>query len=1075
MTALRTRIIAYLVCVSMCLLPALPAFSQVLNEDFNTVTESGGGPFHSGPGLQLTNDWDDGLAGENAFAGTAGNARFSQVSALGLATGGVNGTGAGRIQVGGVSYDLLNETLDAVTGTGGGAFLVGDGNPNTFNFTLNWDDGVSGEGAFGGTADGAILNGQMAAQGLTSGGVSGGAGEISVTNVNLAGSGTWFAGLQWEIGPFPGASALANPSFEGGGVGFGIPNWGTFGNVFTEDDFPRTGIRVAKMFGTFPGNSGFFQDLPAQAGQTWELDAWARHNAGDALSGTGNTVTMTIEFRDASSTVLLTSAPATILSGSFTTNVWHDVTPVQLTAPANTTTARAVFTFVQSGTQGGAGFIDDVSFTIVGGPNPVDPSNFSLTAAVKGTANGGAGEMLGNFQLRIEDADGDRLIFHGLANSGFQPIGGQLSTAVEADANGTPTPGAFDPNSPGFTVVIAFDNDAAMPWGTGGKLTVDNLVLSNSLSDGSAWFAGLFWDQLTATITDPSTWTLTADVLGGTIGGNYALRLEAFKLLQSGIDESFETATGVGGDILLDGPAIDGGATFGFTNNYDEGLTEGGAFGGVFGLIDTQLGPIIAAEAITSGGNPGKAARIRVENMVVGPGGGWFAGLDWGGQLLASTDLSQVTLMAEIRGTVPMSGGFLGDYELRLEDSEGDRLYFPMTATGGWQIVGGPLSGAVEGPALDGTGDGNFDLDSPNYTIVVSFINPESTWFFGGILDVDNLMITPATVGQQIGDVTFTGTSDGTFQPIGGPLSDGATNLGDFEEDFVDATGTGGGAISGGSWDDGIVGEAAFFGTFGNAVNNGGGSAQTCASCGVGGSKAGQLIVTDVTPNTGGWFAGVFWSDVQVDLSGDLSQVELSADIKGSIGGAGQMLGSYFLRIEDDGLTALVFNVTADGSFQPVGGPLTGAAVEVIPGGDPVFNFNQTDYNVTIGFVGSSSNWGTGGTLTFDNLFLTGVKLSDADAFTVTVTFANELATWGNSGTLTVDNLLLAEAAQGDLNCDGEVNLDDVEPFVLALIDPVAYQTGIGAGCFISRADVNLDTFVDGLDVEKFTELLTGF
>lgn len=1052
---------------------AVTVNGQVVNENFNTVTGTGGGPFHSGAGFQLTNNWDDGITGESAFAGTAGNARIGQASATGLTTGGVGGSGAGRIQVSNVTYDLLNEEFTGVTGIGGGAFLVGNGMPNTFAFTLNWDDGISGEGAFGGTANGAVLNGSMSAQGITSGGVSGGAGELTVTNVNV-GPGSWYSGLQWDIGPFPGASALANPGFEAGGLGLGVAQWGTIGNTYTEDDFPRTGIRDAKMFGTFPGSSFLFQDLPAQPGQIWEVDAWARHNAGDSLAGTGNIVTMNIEFRNAANVLLLAGTAGTILSSSSTTNVWHDATPVQLTAPAGTTTARALFTFVQSGVQGGAGYIDDVSFKIVGGPNPVDPSNFSLTAAVKGTANGGAGETLGNVQLRIEDSDGDRLIFNGTATNSFQTIGGNLGTAVEANANGVPTPGAFNPNSPGFRVVVAFNNDGGTPWGTGGKLNVDNLLLSNSLSDGSAWYAGLFWDQLSASITDPSQWNLSADVLGGTMGGKYALRLEAFKLLQAGINEDFEGATGVGGDILLDGPAIDGGGNFGFTTNYDEGLTNGGAFGGVFGLIDTQLGPVIAAEAITSGGNPGKAARIRIENMVVGPGAGWYGGLDWGGQILASTDLSQVVLTANIRGSVPMSGGFLGDYELRIEDSEGDRLYFPAIANGSWQTIGGPLSTAIEGPALSGSGDGNFDLDSDSYTIVVSFINPEATWFFGGILDVDNLFITPATVGSQIGEVSFEGTSNGSFQHIGGMLSDGQTNLGDYNEDFEGATGTGGGAVTGGSWDDGLVGENAFFGTYGNAVNGGGGTAQACLSCGVGGSKAGQLSVNNVTPNTGGWFTGAFWPNVRADLSGDLSQVILSADIKGTVSGAGQMLGSYYLRVEDDSLTALTFTVTANGSFQSVGGPLSTATLEVIPGGDPVFDYNQSDYNITIGFNGTASVWGTGGTLTFDNVFLTGISLSDADAYTVTLTFADELATWGNSGTLTIDNLLFAESALGDMNCDGMLTTADIEPFVLALIDPVAYESGIGSGCFLIRADVNQDTLINGHDVEKFVELLTG-
>ena len=81
--------------------------------------------------------------------------------------------------------------------------------------------------------------------------------------------------------------------------------------------------------------------------------------------------------------------------------------------------------------------------------------------------------------------------------------------------------------------------------------------------------------------------------------------------------------------------------------------------------------------------------------------GGWFAGLSWANQGLASNDLSSVMLMANIRGQTE-SGGGLGEYELRIEDAEGDRLFFCGTATGGWQSVGGPLSSATEGAALSG-------------------------------------------------------------------------------------------------------------------------------------------------------------------------------------------------------------------------------------------------------------------------------------------------------------------------------------------------------------------------------------
>lgn len=60
----------------------------------------------------------------------------------------------------------------------------------------------------------------------------------------------------------------------------------------------------------------------------------------------------------------------------------------------------------------------------------------------------------------------------------------------------------------------------------------------------------------------------------------------------------------------------------------------------------------------------------------------------------------------------------------------------------------------------------------------------------------------------------------------------------------------------------------------------------------------------------------------------------------------------------------------------------------------------------------------------------------------------------------------------GDMNCDGFVDLDDVEPFTQALIDPAAYETAF-ASCSISHANMNQDAGLDGLDIEGFVaELL---
>lgn len=52
----------------------------------------------------------------------------------------------------------------------------------------------------------------------------------------------------------------------------------------------------------------------------------------------------------------------------------------------------------------------------------------------------------------------------------------------------------------------------------------------------------------------------------------------------------------------------------------------------------------------------------------------------------------------------------------------------------------------------------------------------------------------------------------------------------------------------------------------------------------------------------------------------------------------------------------------------------------------------------------------------------------------------------------------------GDINCDGEVNLLDVAPFVAQITD----------GTFSFKADINADGSVDLLDVAPFVELLAG-
>jgi hypothetical protein len=61
----------------------------------------------------------------------------------------------------------------------------------------------------------------------------------------------------------------------------------------------------------------------------------------------------------------------------------------------------------------------------------------------------------------------------------------------------------------------------------------------------------------------------------------------------------------------------------------------------------------------------------------------------------------------------------------------------------------------------------------------------------------------------------------------------------------------------------------------------------------------------------------------------------------------------------------------------------------------------------------------------------------------------------------------------GDMNCDGRLDTDDIDPFVQALLDPASYQAAHPL-CPISLADMNDDGAEDGLDVAGLVSGLLG-
>lgn len=62
---------------------------------------------------------------------------------------------------------------------------------------------------------------------------------------------------------------------------------------------------------------------------------------------------------------------------------------------------------------------------------------------------------------------------------------------------------------------------------------------------------------------------------------------------------------------------------------------------------------------------------------------------------------------------------------------------------------------------------------------------------------------------------------------------------------------------------------------------------------------------------------------------------------------------------------------------------------------------------------------------------------------------------------------------QGDVNCDGSIDLSDVEPFLTALRDPAEYEQRY-PDCDVNNADVDDDGSLNMGDVAPFVELLLG-
>ncbi|MGB0714521.1 MAG: hypothetical protein ACPGXK_01500 [Phycisphaerae bacterium] len=577
---------------------------------------------------------------------------------------------------------ILWEDFDSATGTGGLDILIGGG----FNEVDGFDDGIEGESAFVGTwGDGMI--GTSSVNGFPTGGVNNsGRAELLIDQATYD-VGGWFGAVLWRD--------LSLPTFDDSRINMRAS---VRGDVFQAPYLFRLEAQKSVPFGldesfgdaSFEGGGMFL----APGGVNGFTPNWDTGISGEsAFAGVfgsaqvfGGITANAIEsggFDGAAGELVVDAISFGPGSGWFAGLAWGDQElPTEV--------------------------LEDVT----------------LSARIRGTAQGNLGETLGKYALRIEDANQDWRSFPATANGSYQQIGGTLAEGIEGGFDD----GIFDPTAGPFTVVLVFDNDVQNTWGFGGKLTIDDLFLTGGFTTevvGEVVFDG----------TSPNTLTY------GAIGG----RLDSGDSSFANIEEDFAAANGSGGGEFFNNTS---GGT-GFTAGYDDGLDGEAAFAGFWGGV--SVGSVTANATLNGGVDNSRAVELMATDMVVNSVGGWWAGLMWQEQVLPEKPLDEIFLTADIKGvTVP--GSSLGEYHLRIEDAQGDYLGFVTQANGSFQSVGGPLSDAVEGTFI---GDGTFDIDSGPFTVVVAFFLETDTWGTGGKLTVDNLFMTPADFGT--GSDTFAG------------------------------------------------------------------------------------------------------------------------------------------------------------------------------------------------------------------------------------------------------------------------------------------------------------------------------
>lgn len=206
--------------------------------------------------------------------------------------------------------------------------------------------------------------------------------------------------------------------------------------------------------------------------------------------------------------------------------------------------------------------------------------------------------------------------------------------------------------------------------------------------------------------------------------------------------------------------------------------------------------------------------------------------------------------------------------------------------------------------------------------------------------------------------------------------------------------------------------------------------------------------------------------------------------------------------VSDSNITVTQFNLSVDAAggtarfanyFQHVdaltlpGGFSTGAiTVSVVPGSsqgtfDPVSGEIRTSEFYRIDFSGDLSAFGLTSPVFLPGTSVGTVNFDDPNSGDIELTWdgIGQLANPDPRGAPIVfryqcrTNTQFSAPKFGDLNCDGEIDFFDIDPFVEALVNPLGFVAD-RPQCPVNNADINADGTINPFDVQPFLDMIGG-